>query len=281
MTPRIHHVCCGTMCPIASRLTGGTASLPARMVCHCLVVETDAGLVLVDTGIGVLDCTDPRRLPRLFRAITRPRFHIAETARGQIQALGLDPRDVRAIVCTHLDLDHAGGLPDFPDAEVHVLEPEHVGATQRLTFAERHRYAPVQFEHGPRWKLHVARGERWHGFDAVQALGPQFGAEILLVPLGGHTRGHAGIAVRGKDGWVLHAGDAYFYRGELDPIPSCPVGLSAFQRMIAFDDPLRRANQERLRQLHRDEGDIRIVSAHDPVELERAQASRDSDTPGS
>jgi glyoxylase-like metal-dependent hydrolase (beta-lactamase superfamily II) len=34
------------------------------------------------------------------------------------------PEDVRRIAVTRLDLDHADGLGDFPDAEVHVLEEE-------------------------------------------------------------------------------------------------------------------------------------------------------------
>ncbi len=32
---------------------------------------------------------------------------------------------MRHIVLTHLDVDHAGGLPDFPDARVHVFAREH------------------------------------------------------------------------------------------------------------------------------------------------------------
>jgi glyoxylase-like metal-dependent hydrolase (beta-lactamase superfamily II) len=36
----------------------------------------------------------------------------------QVQRLGFDPRDVRHIVLTHLDFDHAGGLDDFPHATV-------------------------------------------------------------------------------------------------------------------------------------------------------------------
>lgn len=269
------------MCPVAGRLIG--VPPPAKVCCHVLVIETDGGVVLVDTGFGTADVADPRRLPRALRAITRPALDPSETALARVTALGLAPRDVRAIVCTHLDLDHAGGLADFPDASVHVMTDEHQGATTRPTFLERHRYLPAQLAHGPRWVLHRANGdgETWRGFDAVRALGPEFGAEILLLPLGGHTRGHAGVAVRHERGWILHAGDAYFHRDELALDPDVPVGLSAYQRLIAYDDSLRRANQERLRMLARDaaSNDLRVICAHDPVELERAQAARFSATP--
>ena len=61
---RIHHLNTGTMCPIGRRLVNGTGSIfqRARMVCHCLLVETDDGLALVDTGIGLDDIADPPRL---------------------------------------------------------------------------------------------------------------------------------------------------------------------------------------------------------------------------
>ncbi len=97
-------------------------------------------------------------------------------------------------------------------------------------------------------------------------------AEILLIPLVGHSRGHAAIAVREGDGWLLHCGDTYFHRDELADPPSCPPGLRAFQAAMAADNGARRDNQERLRELARDhDSDVRLFCAHDPVELEREQ----------
>ena len=61
---RIHHLNTGTMCPIGRRLVNGTGSIfqRARMVCHCLLIETNDGLALVDTGIGLDDIANPPRL---------------------------------------------------------------------------------------------------------------------------------------------------------------------------------------------------------------------------
>ena len=58
---QIHHLNTGTMCPMGRRLVNGTGSLfqRARLVCHCLLVETDDGLALVDTGIGLGDIATP------------------------------------------------------------------------------------------------------------------------------------------------------------------------------------------------------------------------------
>ena len=54
---RVHHLNCGTLCPHGRRLLAGEGGLlePATVVCHCLLIETDDGLVLVDTGFGVED----------------------------------------------------------------------------------------------------------------------------------------------------------------------------------------------------------------------------------
>lgn len=47
-----------------------------------------------------------------------------ETAIRQVERLGYTADDVRHIILTHLDIDHSGGLSDFPAAQVHVLQAE-------------------------------------------------------------------------------------------------------------------------------------------------------------
>lgn len=95
------------------------------------------------------------------------------------------------------------------------------------TFVGTRRYRPQQWDEVEDWRLYpLGGGERWFGLDAVRDL-DGLPPEILLVPLAGHTWGHAGVAIREEGGWLLHAGDAYFYRGEVgSPQYSCtPIGL--------------------------------------------------------
>jgi len=236
------------------------------MVAHCLLVELSSGLLLVDTGLGRADIADPHgRLGTMFALGMRPLKDFYGTAYARIRALGFNVEDVRDIVVTHLDLDHAGGLPDFPDARVHIYESELRAMQQKQTAGERLRYRAVHFAHGPKWVPHDVSGDLWFGFDAVRALDE----DVFVVPLTGHSRGHAGVAVRSQGGWLLHAGDAYFSHLEMKEPPSCPAALALFQRRVAIDDQKRRANQERLRELVRDHSaEVRVFSAHCPVELD-------------
>lgn len=263
------------MCPVSRRLINGEGSLFARgrLVAHCLLVETDAhGLVLVDTGIGEADVRDPKgRLGAPFVAITGLAApDPARTARAQVRALGYDPADVRHIVCTHLDLDHAGGLADFPEARVHVLEDESRAAEHPPTLAERERYRPVHFAHAPKWAHYRPAGEPWFGFPAARAL-EGLPPEILAVPLPGHTRGHACVAVQSQGRWLLHCGDGFFHRSVVEPdAPPAPLGLRAFEGLVALDRARVAGNHARLRELARQHrAEVDLFCAHDPVQFDR------------
>ncbi len=271
---RIHHLNCGSFCPHGRRLINGDGGLLERasVVCHCLAIEAGDGLVLADTGFGMEDARNPRQLGAAFRLLMEPRPEIGTTALKQIEALGFAAGDVKHIVTTHLDLDHAGGLPDFPEAEVHVFAPE-LQAALRPTLRERTRYiGGAHWKHKPRWVEHPAGGDEWFGFSSIRIL-PGLSTEVLLVPLVGHSRGHTGVAVKTGEGWLLHCGDAYFSHGEIATPPSCPPVLRLFQALMASDGAARRSNQERLRELARTHGDeVKLFCAHDPRELELAQA---------
>jgi glyoxylase-like metal-dependent hydrolase (beta-lactamase superfamily II) len=225
------------------------------------LIEAQDCLVLVDTGIGLQDVALPSaRLGRGFRRLVRPRLDAAECARAQIERAGFRPEDVRHIILTHLDPDHAGGLADFPRASVHVHRPELDAARNPKTLNERRRYRSAQWRHGPRWQPHEVAGESWSGFACVRAL-PGLSPEILLLPLSGHTRGHAGVAVQTASGWLVHAGDAFFSAQEMATTPSCPTVLALFQRALAVDDAMRLHNQARLRQLAA-AGDAQVICSH-------------------
>jgi glyoxylase-like metal-dependent hydrolase (beta-lactamase superfamily II) len=262
-------------------MDGRSHSLRGKLASRCVLVETGSGLILLDTGFGLMDISRPgERLSRFFLRMLDPDFREELTAVRQIERLGFTARDVRHIVLTHLDFDHAGGLDDFPEAVVHMLGREIDDATAQHSWLDRQRYRPQQWSSRSRWTAYApSAGEPWFGFDSVRAL-RGVPPEILMVPLAGHTLGHAGIAVRQNPGWLLLAGDAYFDRDELDPVnPRCIPGLRFYQWMMEKDRRARLDNQKRLRDLVRRHGsEIAVICSHDPRELER-DTQRSLDTP--
>ncbi|HST44777.1 MAG TPA: MBL fold metallo-hydrolase [Luteimonas sp.] len=282
---RIHHLNCISTCPLGGRLMDGrTAGVLQRghLACHCLLVETPDSLVLVDTGLGLRDVADPRgRLSGFFLALVSPAFREEMTAVRQIQLLGFDPADVRHIVLTHLDFDHAGGLDDFPQARVHLLGAERDQATAQGSWLDRQRFRPQQWSSRDRWLTYPqAAGEPWMGFECIRAL-QGLPPEILMVPLPGHTSGHAGVAIEVGGQWQLQAGDAYFHAGEMDARPHCTPGLRAYQWLMDTDRPARVHNQARLRALaHQRRGAVSVFCSHDVGEFERA-SGRSAHVPAS
>ena len=83
------------------------------------------GVVLWDTGINEA-VADPDRADAYWGANVRAAFgphaftreHVVD---AQVKKLGINPKDVRYVIYSHLHLDHAGGMSYFPDA-VHVVQ---------------------------------------------------------------------------------------------------------------------------------------------------------------
>jgi len=252
---RVHHLNCGTI-----RTPG------LRLVTHVLLLETGGGLVLVDSGIGLADIADPRRRIGPYRHIARPALDPAEAAIHRIRELGHDPADVRDIVVTHLDFDHIGGAADFPAARVHLTADEWSAANTRRSLLERGRYHPAAWNHEPRVVTYDTAGDTWRGF----AVTPLDGVDdVALIPLPGHTRGHAAVAVNTGERWILHAGDAFYHRNVLSGGRE-PVLSRLQERMVAHDWTRVKANHAALAAV--DDPDVLVVNAHDPVLLETAAA---------
>ena len=194
---------CGTMRPYFPRVENGVT---------CFLVDTNQGPLLVDTGFGTRDYLATTRSMKIFLNLMRSPRDVNETALHQVQRLGYKPVDIKHIIQTHLHIDHAGGLPDFPYAQVHVLKAEYDHVMSHRGW----EYHPEHWAHQPDWVLHETRGEKWYDFDAIKL--NDFEPEIWLVPLVGHTPGHTAVAIKQDHGWVMHGGDAVPFDMKVDEV---------------------------------------------------------------
>src|SRR5437870_8536109 len=104
----IQHLSCGEM----TALPGDTNN---KTVCHCLLLQGSRGYALIDSGFGFREL---QTAVESFGAEVVKTWGIRNdpglSALYQLKQRNIDPREVRDIVLTHLDFDHAGGLADFP-----------------------------------------------------------------------------------------------------------------------------------------------------------------------
>ncbi len=172
----------------------------------CLLMETDQGLTLVDTGLGLEEYIKPTRMTRLFRSITIMPFSPAEAAFNQAKKLGYDPNDVKHIILTHMHFDHCGGLPDFPHAKIHVHKREYEAFTDvNSRHWSRAAYIPRNIAHRPKVAIYEKIDSKWYDFESIRL---PFSPEMYLIPLFGHSPGLCGLAVKTGAGWLFHVADA-------------------------------------------------------------------------
>jgi glyoxylase-like metal-dependent hydrolase (beta-lactamase superfamily II) len=158
---------------------------------NCLLVETPAGRVLVETGIG----------ERISEKMQRVRGVEGEPILPALRKAGFDPVSVDVVAMSHLHFDHAGGL----------LDAEGRRAFPRATIVAQRAEWEVALDDNPRNTAAYDQPE----LRLVQPWGAEGAADgerevlpgVSVVPTGGHSGGHQGVVVRGPRGTVAFFGD--------------------------------------------------------------------------
>jgi glyoxylase-like metal-dependent hydrolase (beta-lactamase superfamily II) len=171
-----------------------------------------------------------------------------------------------------MHLDHVGGLPDFPDAQVHIFAREYEGITQPRTLEEKYIYRQEHWSHNPNWIIHEL-GDEWFGLPSTPLI--QLSNTVFtFIPLTGHTRGHSAVALKTQDGWLLHCGDSYVYHG--DTHPNSPYYPPKYHLTLTIMGLFSKAfrflghHSRKIRKLLQEHGDeVRIFCSHDPLEFAR------------
>lgn len=148
-----------------------------RIITPFFAFDTDDGWVLYDTGWS------PNALPVLEALGFAPEISEENIVVNQLKRINVKPKQVAAVILSHLHVDHAGGLSFFPDAKLFVQKDEFAYAMAPNTF-QAHAYdADVTRLPGAKWEL--LQGDRviLPGLTVMMANGHTPGLQGLLVEL--------------------------------------------------------------------------------------------------
>lgn len=148
---------------------------------NCLVIETPAGRVLIETGIG----------ERVSDKVRHMRGYEGRPIVAAMEAGGFEPGSVDLVVMSHLHFDHAGGLlradgsKAFPRARIVAQRAE-----WEIALDDNSRIVASYDQ--PELMLVKAWGDEG-AVDGERELLP--GVSVLRT--GGHSHGHQAVVIRG------------------------------------------------------------------------------------
>lgn len=247
----------------ALRKMRGPASpvpVPAFLVRH-----PTAGLVLVDTGLHPSIASDPEaNLGRMAASLADWTVRPGEDVASRLRAMGTDPSAVGTVILTHLHLDHASGISEFPGATFVVSEAEWKDACSG-PFPLLKYYRRQQFDHAFDFRTIDYLSDSVNSFSTFGRSFDLFGdGSVVLVSTPGHSAGHQSVVLRLADRQMLIAGDAIFLADQLEPgadLAARPRDRHEYERSIREMQLFRRENPSAI-----------ITPGHDPGFYERLPA---------
>jgi N-acyl homoserine lactone hydrolase len=228
-----------------------------------LLEHPGVGPILVDTGFHASVAVDPKQklgslISRLYRIEMEPAHAIA----AQLRKLGVEPRDVKVVIMTHLHMDHASAISDFTEATYVLGQGEWTAFHERRPtlkgYVRKHvghavDYREVMYDR-PSVNSYSTFGRAWDLFGD---------GSVRLVYTPGHSRGHQSVIIRLKDREALLAGDAVYF---VDTLEHERRGL-----FLADEHTWRRSLRE-IQLYRRENPDALIIPSHDGPLFERLES---------
>lgn len=178
---------------------------------NCLLLQTCGRNVLVDTGVGSKDTENDKENLGL----------VPSRLLKSLKGVGLTPKDIHAVILTHLHFDHSGGctrldrtgdiVPTFPKARFYVQAAcweEACNPNERCHVTHRtDNFRPIE----ERGQLELLDGDT------------EVFPGLNVIVTDGHARGHQMVLFQ-------HGGERIAFLGDIVPTPFHlnPVAISAF-----------------------------------------------------
>ncbi len=220
-----------------------------------LLEHTTAGAILLDTGIHP---SAPDRLKENFGRVNAYFFRTLRMSPGrsapaQLRLRGIDPADISLVVMTHLHVDHASAMSEFPAATFICAEPEWQAATAR--FGVWSGYTRRQLPPPSRVRtidFDAHNSEQHPPFTNTVDLLGDGSVRLLYTP--GHTKGHISVLARLADREALLVGDAAYTLRNLQE------GILPYRTV---DDSTYRRSVGELRAYAEQNADALVIPTHD------------------
>lgn len=221
-----------------------------------LITHPSAGPLLVDTGLHPSVTAKPSaNLGRLNAHFSRAELGAGEDIPAQLRAKGMDARDIKTVVMTHLHFDHASGMAEFGGSQFILSDREWKAATT-TSRPIMHGYRHAHYDYAFDYRTVDFDGPSVGSYSTFGRTFDLFGdGSIRLALTAGHTLGHMSLICRLKERDFVIAGDAIYTLGQLADAPPPPRP----------EDPhtWRRSRQE-LALFRREYPQAVIVPGHDP-----------------
>jgi glyoxylase-like metal-dependent hydrolase (beta-lactamase superfamily II) len=224
-----------------------------------LIEHPGVGPMLVDTGFHASVGVDPRQnlgrvISRLYDIDMKPEQAIA----AQVRGLGIEPRDIRVVVMTHLHLDHASAISDFTEATFVLGQGEWEAFNGRVPllggYIKKHASHAVEYRE-------VIFDRAVSSYSTFGRSYDLFGdGSVRLVYTPGHSRGHQSVILRLKGKEALLAGDAAYF---LDTLENERRGL------FLDDEHNWRRSLREIQLYKRENPNALIIPSHDGALFER------------
>jgi glyoxylase-like metal-dependent hydrolase (beta-lactamase superfamily II) len=225
-----------------------------------LLEHPGVGPILVDTGFHASVAVDPKQnLGQLVSRIYNVEMEPEQAIAAQVRKLGVEPRDIKVVVMTHLHMDHSSAISDFTDATYVIGQNEWSSFDSR--FPVLSGYIRKHVDHAVEYREVMYDRQ---SVDSYSTFGRSYDllgdGSLRLVYTPGHSKGHQSLIVRLKERELLIAGDAMYFVDTLDHE----------RRGLFLDDEHNWRRSLREIQLYRRENpDALIVPSHDPFVWEK------------
>lgn len=197
-----------------------------------LIRHPKAGPVLVDTSLhSSLEAKPAANMGRALASATKFRFPDGDLL-TQLRARDVDPKSIRTVVMTHLHIDHASGVSEFPNATF-VLSAREWEAATTVSRPLLHGYRRAHFDYLFDYRTIDFDGPLIDSYASFGRTFDLFGdGSIRLAFTPGHTEGHLAVIARLREHDFVIAGDAVYTRAQLagENIPARPEDMHQWER---------------------------------------------------